>query len=70
MRKDQDLEYDDHIIVGIHASGLIREAISDHSELIKRETLCDDLIVSEQKKGTRWDIDGTEVYISIEKNVG
>ncbi len=70
MRKDQDLEYDDHIIVRIHASGLIKEAISDHSELIKRETLCDDIIVSEQKKGTRWDIDGTDVYISIEKNVG
>lgn len=67
MRKDMDLNYDDHVSLKISADAELKEAIEEFMETIKKETLADSLSFQESGDSESWDVDGMKLKISVTK---
>ncbi len=65
MRKEKNLEYDDHISLVISANGDINDAIVKFEGVIKTETLTDDIKQGEDSTSVTWNVDGQEIKISL-----
>lgn len=69
MRKEKDLDYDDHVLTVISASGDVADAIERFKEIIMHETLSDRIDLGEAPDSAEWNVDGNEIKISIRKAV-
>ena len=67
IRKTQDFNVTDRIVVNYNTDEvLVKEAINTFKDLIQRETLCDELNLSNYKENS-YDINGYDVYIKVLK---
>ncbi len=67
MRKDMDLNYDDHVVTVIQPTEEVREAVDHFMETIKNETLSDSITFGDVKEAVEWDIDGQKIRISLKR---
>ena len=67
IRKTQDFNVVDRIVVNYNTNEkLVKEAISSYEDVIKRETLSDEVNLTDYKENN-YDINGYEVYIEVLK---
>ena len=67
IRKTQDFNVTDRIVVNYNTNEeLVKEAISNYQDVIKRETLSDEVNLTDYKENN-YDINGYEVYIEVLK---
>lgn len=69
MRKEQDLEVMNRIVVRYQASSAVQEALKAHSEFVCTETLCDVLESVDSASGTDWDLNGEPCRIEVKRIV-
>lgn len=69
-RKDKGMDIMDRINIFFVASEMIQNVFNKHSEYIKDETLTDSFYCckKEQDDMIKWDINGNDVYLTVEKN--
>ena len=67
IRKTQDFNVTDRIVVNYNTDEvLVKEAIHSYEDIIKRETLANELKLTEYKENN-YDINGYNVYIEVLK---
>ncbi len=68
-RKENGFEIMDRIVVFYCADDEIDNAFSKHTEYIKNETLTDSFnrVKECHEDGTKWDVNGKEVWLSVTK---
>ena len=68
MRKDSDFEVMDHIKVSCQGSGKIADIITKNADVIKDETLADEIDTSSADGNTKeWNINGENVTLGVKK---
>lgn len=67
MRKEKDLDYDDHISLTVSVKGDFRDAVEEFRDRIMMETLSDELKFGVEGDSESWNIEGTEVRVSVQK---
>lgn len=67
-RKSVGLRADDRIRLSLSVTGDVKAAVEKHADVLKAETLADELVLSDEPSGeVPARVDGTEVYVSVEK---
>ncbi len=66
-RKDINLNVEDYIRITYNASPRLQQVISNHSDYIKKETLCKELIETDKCDGVEFKIEKELITLTIEK---
>ena len=68
MRKEAGFEVTDHITLSSDGNARIAQIITDNADIIKAETLADELLFGQTRGYVKtWDLNGETVELGVEK---